>query len=96
MEWFASEVWLGVVREGYMVQDENERDMKGWQPIATAPRDGTRIIGSWVKEAPGAWDAEVVHFDPEHTHWKGNWWNPNYHDPVDEPDWWMPIPSVEP
>jgi hypothetical protein len=71
-------------------------DRAGWQPIETAPRDGTRILARG-----GALDEiEVVAYSPN----VGAWATPHYtlDDRDDEPDgynrprFWMPLPGIEP
>jgi len=66
--------------------------MQGWQPIATAPRDGTQII------VPSQWagmDADIATYDP--TKPNGHyWWSVKIEMPIDEPAWWMPIRPIPP
>ena len=68
-----------------------------WQPIETAPKDGTRIlltngtdvsIGAyeWCSGFYGAWTNE---YDPQPTDGPGaiaGWWTEN-------PSYWMPLPA---
>lgn len=68
--------------------------MTEWQPIETAPKDGTRIL-AWQPE--GQWKsrrllrgarAEIVYWhrpaNPEH----GGFWVPSF-----RPTHWMPLPA---
>ena len=70
----------------------SEAKCETWQPIATAPKDGTRIICFWpnygrhrpvVGEA--CWMAPSHLFMPHFCH-AGNW------TPAD-PSHWMPLPT---
>jgi len=56
-----------------------------WQPIETAPRDGTAIIGAW-QCLNKTWEMNKVHFDD------GIWWT-HYMDGAHEPTHWMPLPE---
>ena len=67
----------------------------GWQPIATAPRDGTRLLlavfreGDYVNIGVGAW--EFI----ETSEWDGikvyDW--AEYAGSTEEPSHWMPLPA---
>jgi hypothetical protein len=56
-----------------------------WQPIETAPKDGTRIL-LWVlsqydpREAVGRWDSH-------------GYWAIDYNDVPCDPTHWMPLPA---
>ena len=50
-----------------------------WQPIATAPKDGTWIL---VSDGVAYWSVQ------------GHWIIPHTVDDVEEPVWWMPFPAV--
>lgn len=59
-----------------------EPTLVGWQPIATAPRDGTRILGCYT----GSYDAiEITYYDRR--------WLVDDPQHVWEPEWWMPLPE---
>jgi hypothetical protein len=55
----------------------------GWQPIETAPRDGTPVIGYWWHSDGGSFGVVV---------WDGDNWRENS-DTVDAPTHWMPLPQ---
>lgn len=61
---------------------------QGWQPIETAPKDGSRILliakGGWV--ADGQWEKEAYAGN-------GAWVWPFVHR---EPTYWMPLPALLP
>jgi hypothetical protein len=60
-----------------------------WQPIATAPKDGTRVLLWWAKDARSRirilrWDSDL--YNPE-----GRWTDGEYD--YDMPSHWMPLPD---
>jgi hypothetical protein len=63
----------------------------GWQPIESAPRDGTRILG-WNK-----WDGVLV-YEPYRYGSNGQfegWRSPlDHEDTFDFPTHWQPLPST--
>jgi len=67
--------------------------MSGWQPIDTAPRDGTRLLVVWpATELFPAW-VGISEFKATHgciPHWAldGVWI------PSTSPVWWMPLPAA--
>lgn len=70
--------------------------MSEWQPIETAPKDGTRVLVSlWAWDDPATGDrlTEIVY-------WGGDDWRNGYPDDVDAfantvnpPTHWMPLPE---
>lgn len=60
--------------------------MSDWQPIETAPRDGTEIIGHDIRTG-------VSHV----TRWDYGWDDPDDHYYSEAPEYspthWMPLPS---
>ncbi len=66
--------------------------MGEWQPIATAPKDGTRVLVC----CPGATEPFVAHWQV-HTAatWGiGNTWRDDADCTVAEPTHWMPLPAA--
>ncbi len=61
--------------------------VSGWQPIETAPKDGTIILGYWLG---GKHDC-AIHAT---KFWVGRWWEPNEDYPQSEPTHWMPLPAA--
>lgn len=66
--------------------------MSEWQPIETAPKDGSRILG-WAKSKNGSDDLRLVIFwdqtSPEGARWIVAF-NAFWHF---EPTHWMPLPE---
>lgn len=61
-----------------------------WQPIATAPKDGTFILAYWSEE-------EYPHeFVSRHdvVEWMGGCWCMSDGDDVIDPTHWMPLPPA--
>lgn len=56
-------------------------EMRGWQPIDTAPRDGRRIEVAWIVNQPTVEVVKRTHW--EYGHWYGHW----------TPTHWRPLPS---
>ena len=69
---------------------------KGWQPIETAPKDGTLILATihiHCSDGTAAWQRHAIYFDAER--------NITYTDGGDETGWdfddyqyWMPLPAA--
>lgn len=60
-----------------------------WQPIETAPKDGTPVLGLFLAFVGDPWAYEVVFFDD--GRWRGA------EDPqmaIVPPDLWQPLPSL--
>jgi hypothetical protein len=79
--------------------------MSQWQPIETAPRDGTEVIGCYVREwAPGrvtTYGPWTVAFDGKK--WRSSWhgnevlnymsdFGSDYKEPECDPTHWMHLP----
>lgn len=81
--WFSKE-WLEA--HGTFVMPLGVRDIEylradlfpQWQPIETAPRDGTEILG--YREGLGTW---IVNWDPDEQDFSPGW----------TPTHWMPLPE---
>ena len=56
-----------------------------WQPIDTAPLDGTQIIAP--SQLSGL-DADIVDFT------NGEWWSSKLEILIDPPKYWMAIPEL--
>jgi hypothetical protein len=69
-----------------------ELERRQWQPIETAPRDGTNILAIVSGNHPDSGEA----FTPEVVFWRiDQWWNDCWgYDSTDyEPTHWMPLPE---
>jgi hypothetical protein len=72
-----------------------------WQPIESAPKDGTAILAyipfAWANEEPAALQDVVEWHGPAGSN--GFWFSrtaPNYHQACDkrcQPTHWMPLPA---
>lgn len=60
--------------------------MSEWQPIETAPKDGTAII---LSAYSGALD-RMVSWDGRWSDWGGVW---THHGRISQPTHWMPLPT---
>jgi hypothetical protein len=58
--------------------------MNGWQPIETAPRDGTPVL-AWFQGS-----AVVAFLNPR----TGRWDDGDFYDDLGSPSHWMPIPPA--
>lgn len=64
------------------------RDVAGWQPIETAPKDGSEILALWKRSQIQSNGYGVVWFED------GSWREFDYECLVSDPTHWMPLPSV--
>ena len=60
--------------------------MSEWQPIETAPKDGTRVLVSFCSTS----NAQFVVADA--TWHRDHWWRDG--DGVINPTYWMPLPAA--
>ena len=74
--------------------------MSDWQPIETAPRDGTWILlaGGSIKyswEGDTAPHAVVAQFTHELavSRWQFAWYDGGYYGEYEDPTHWMPLPE---
>ena len=67
------------------------RNVSEWQPIETAPKDGTLILGWWTI-AGSAYAPHVVRFVADAP--EGPNWFDDYGAPFSEPTHWMPLPPA--
>lgn len=65
---------------------EGENEKRKWQPIETAPKDGTKLLGFWADPSYGH-VIETFKFE-----WGGHCIN-GAHDEVIPPQYWMPLPN---
>jgi hypothetical protein len=66
-----------VIKEGGFYVEISE----GWQPIETAPKDGTRILAFII-------EPEIVEYEPEYGQWL------DYSSEVVSPTHWQPLPDA--
>lgn len=59
-----------------------------WQPIETAPKDGTRFL---VCREPGDSDLEIVEWATHRP--EGGWYNGDWTYELDSFTHWMPLPD---
>ena len=60
--------------------------MSQWQPIETAPKDGTLICGAWMYGS--RWETRALY-------WNGHDWECPTGDWYYDPTHWMPLPPPE-
>ena len=60
--------------------------MTDWQPISTAPKDGTRILAHWLYHGDFAY--EVVAWDEDSKEWFAMSFG------LQPPTHWMPLPEA--
>lgn len=66
--------------------------MNDWQPIETAPKDGSRILGAWQDVmSVYHWDTQSFHTRPN-PYWARDF-HPVYYDRSQQPTHWMPLPD---
>ncbi len=64
-----------------------EREASYWQPIESAPKDGTSLLGYWL----GGKHECCIHATKFHC---GRWWATNEDYQHSTPDYWMPFPAA--
>lgn len=62
-----------------------------WQPIETAPKDGTKILGCWVLDGPEDAFARGSYGVVQYA--KNEWLDAGL--AVRDPDYWQPLPSIK-
>ena len=60
-----------------------------WQPIETAPKDGTLILGAW-QCLNKTWDMNAMFYSEEGG---DGWWVEYHGDYQHDPTHWMPLPE---
>jgi len=69
------------------------QDMGGWQPIETAPKDGSTVL-----LAERTWGGDLVVTPGSYHEDYHGWWEHGSHptdyadQPIDNPTHWMPLP----
>jgi hypothetical protein len=61
-----------------------------WQPIETAPKDGTPVLVGW---ANGAWQPMICHYEPDQVVPWGALTNVGFAQMPSMPTHWMPLPD---
>ncbi len=72
--------------EGWLLCAAQE-PVSAWQPIETAPKDGTSVLGYWL----GGQHDCAIHATKFH---RGRWWEPNEDYPQSPPTHWQPLPEA--
>ena len=74
--------------------NNNEDVASPWQPIDTAPKTGIILLGwrCWNRSGDPDWIPIPGHWDTDQRTWMDATKWP--HEPVNNPDYWMPIPSI--
>ncbi len=71
--------------------------MSKWQPIKTAPKDGTWVLlkGGKTPEADGRCRQVVAKFMPDYLdgHWTYAYWDSSCESIYENPTEWMPLPK---
>lgn len=73
-----------------------------WQPIKTAPRDGTWILLSggsvcqfWDGETkPACVVGQFLSFPPPAEEWQFAWYDSGFYGSYNSPTHWMPLPPL--
>jgi hypothetical protein len=74
-----------------------------WQPIETAPKDGTRVLvwaSKWAGEIAGVINeaqgsCRIAYYTNGQSDYSGDWWNDDVGDAYStwcQPTHWMPLP----
>lgn len=73
--------------------------MSDWQPIDTAPKDGSWILLTGGKDAQG-WDHDepqppmvVAQWASYAECWQFAWYDSGYYGEYDQPTHWLPLPQ---
>jgi len=69
------------------IKQHRAHPMTEWQPIETAPRDGTRF---WAFQASKEAEQYICWWKEDFAHWEG--WQTVWDDEP-EPTHWMPLPD---
>lgn len=72
---------------GRAVAWATKRESVGWQPIETAPRDGTYVLCCWTTKDAG-YDKVGLAFSNSIGAWDIGWWC------CPTPTYWMPLPDA--
>jgi hypothetical protein len=66
-----------------------------WQPIETAPKDGTPVLCFWRNQYGGKDGWAVAEFGEPTDKWAEACWHEqgNTENRFGEPDFWMPLPE---
>jgi hypothetical protein len=80
-----------------LIRERDElRDAARWQPIETAPKDGTSVLISstnWRTTWRGYYRAQGFAPEQEIDNWGEGWTRENYSDIGLIPTHWMPLPE---
>jgi hypothetical protein len=63
-----------------------------WQPIETAPKDGTSILGYWATGGKHDCSMYACKYVSGHPSLRQGWWQTNEDYPTSPPTHWMPLP----
>jgi len=92
--------------KGMSVSEIMEANMSEWQPIGTAPMDGSWILlaggsisygwdGDGVPDAVTGQYAECLNGRKTKGRWQFAWYDGGYYGEYENPTHWMPLPEAQ-
>ena len=87
-EWSATGMSIVSLVDEISSLSAQAQDVVGWQPIETAPKDGSEILALWKRSQIQSNGYGVVWFED------GSWREFDYECLVSDPTHWMPLPAA--